>query len=244
MAFAEAGILEQFSVVICGIIYPAYALIHFPGTRKRINNSESNRMSEYRTMLFIYTGLSIVVAVNVATGTPESMKIPEPRVAALTFFLLITAFIIVQFRQKLQQDDIRIIRSKMENIWLFLPKSRREYLYYISLSIAAAVSEELVFRYYLFHVLTDYGLSIWIAILACNILFALTHSRAGFENMISSFFLGLMFSLIYYFSGWIILPMLLHGAIEIAAGRTGIAVYNNLMNKQANHRTGIQAPGK
>jgi hypothetical protein len=134
---------------------------------------------------------------------------PGLNLPALVFLILIILFIAMQLRQRISYQNAPELRSKMESIWLYMPKSREELKYYIWLSLAAAVAEELVFRFYLFHVFAEYGMSVWLAIVAVNILFSLTHMRGGISNMLSSLFLGIIFSIIYYYSNLLLLPILL-----------------------------------
>lgn len=65
----------------------------------------------------------------------------------------------------------------------------------------------------------------WIAaIIAVNILFALTHIWSGPKNLAASFILGILFSAIFYFTGNIWLAVLLHIGIDLHSGLLGYRV--------------------
>nr|WP_255647381.1 CPBP family intramembrane glutamic endopeptidase [Fulvivirga sedimenti] len=111
----------------------------------------------------------------------------------------------------------------MEEIWIFIPKSPIEYKWFVALSITAGICEEIIFRYYLYHYFHLF-LPAPVSILILNFLFALSRIQSGFQNMVGAFVLGLIFSVIYYFSGFLILPIILHTAIEIQTGTIGFRI--------------------
>jgi len=229
MAFLEAPVLQLITVIISGFIYPAYALFTFAGINQRILEDETYRLRDYRKTRLIFAVLTTLIIINLLAGLPVPLiLLPELGLPALIFSILIIAFIIVQARQKLRTEDFRVIRQNMEPVWPYLPKNQRELKYFYALSLMAAVSEELVFRYYLYHAFVESGIAVWLAVILVNILFAITHAGTGLQNILSSFFLGLVFSVIYYFSGLLLLPIIFHATIDISAGRTSFIVQQRL----------------
>jgi len=233
MAFWESPVLQQFTILIYGLVYPVYALVAFSGINRRINQNEAYRMKDYRSTIILFLALTLLVLVNLISGLPVAIKIiPELGLPAVIFSILILAFIIVQARQKVGPDDLRVIRTKMEPVWPYMPKNKKELNYFIVLSCAAAICEELVFRFYLYHTIKEWGIATWMTVVIVNVLFSVTHVGSGARNMLSTFFLGIVFSIIYYFSGTILLPIILHAAIDIGAGTTSILVHRGLSRNQ------------
>ncbi len=169
-------------------------------------------------------GLLLLVFINYAMGTLDTIVwLPPYNIAAIVFSVLTVLFILAQLRQRINKEEASDIRMKMENIWYYLPKTRDELRWYIILSVAAGICEEIIFRYYLYHFLDSF-LPAPVSILILNVLFALTHIGTGFQNMISAFILGIIFSVIYYFTGFLIIPVILHSAIEIQTGIIGFRI--------------------
>ncbi|HNP19230.1 MAG TPA: CPBP family intramembrane metalloprotease [Fulvivirga sp.] len=113
----------------------------------------------------------------------------------------------------------------MKDVYHYLPKTKREFNWFIILSISAGICEEIIFRLFLFEYLNE-NIGLLIAFVLTNIIFALTHIGMGKQNIISSFILGLLFSAIYYFTDNIWIAILLHIAIDINGGILGYRINN------------------
>lgn len=78
---------------------------------------------------------------------------------------------------------------------------------FIFVILIAPICEEVIFRSLLYQTFTEY-FNILLSILFSSIIFAVFHIRI--RNILGSFFGGLAFSIILYFSGSIIMPLLAH----------------------------------
>ena len=117
----------------------------------------------------------------------------------------------------------------MKEIYRYLPKTKKEFCWFIMLSISAGICEEIIFRLFLFDFLKE-NANLLIAFILTNITFAITHIGMGRENITASFILGFLFSAIYYFTENIWIAVLLHTAIDINSGILGYRM-NNLEQK-------------
>lgn len=108
----------------------------------------------------------------------------------------------------------------MQDVYHFLPKSKREFKWFNLLSISAGICEEIIFRLFLFSYLLEIT-NLIVAFVLTNIVFAITHLVSGIKNIIGAFILGIIFTSIYYFTENIWLAIILHIAIDISAGALG-----------------------
>ena len=225
--------LPEITTAILAVGYPLFCMLTFRKTLRKIKSGHLNRLQYYQRSIIIFLCMAALVAINYVSGTLQPVIwFAEINHAAIVFTVLIVLFIVVQLRQKIKPEDVMDIRSGMEPIWIYLPKSAMEYRFYLMLSITAGICEELVFRYYLYHVFHLY-LPAPVSILILNFLFALSRIHTGFQNMASTFVLGMIFSVIYYFSGYLVLPIILHAAIEIQTGLIGFKVYNHIKTQSS-----------
>jgi membrane protease YdiL (CAAX protease family) len=110
--------------------------------------------------------------------------------------------------------------EKMKDNFQYLPKSKREFIWFNLLSLSAGICEEIIFRLFMFSYLLEHT-NLVIAFILTNVIFAVTHIGSGKPNIISAFILGLLFTAIYYYTSNIWLSVILHSAIDINAGVLG-----------------------
>ena len=213
------------STILIGIIYPIIAVSAFRKISERIEKDSAFRMRSYLQTMVISLVLLVIVFANLMTGTVAWPDVFHGfNTASVVFLILTIAYLFVQFRQKISEEDAGVIYRQMRDIWSSLPKSKDERHMYIIMSAASAIGEEAAYRFFLYHSLVALNIPSPAAILLLNLAFALTHTGSGLKNVISAFLLGIVFSVIYYFSGYLLLPIVLHAAIDIHAGTTGYRV--------------------
>jgi membrane protease YdiL (CAAX protease family) len=135
---------------------------------------------------------------------------------------LILIFIVLQIvTSKVSTiEKAESILKKMKDFYHYLPKSKREFIWFNILSLSAGLCEEVIFRLFMFSYLLEYS-NLVVAFILTNVIFALTHIGSGRQNIIGAFILGLVFTAIYYFSNNIWLSIILHSAIDISSGVLG-----------------------
>jgi len=135
---------------------------------------------------------------------------------------LILLFIVLQIvtSRVSTMEKAESIIEKIKDNYHYLPKSKREYIWFILLSASAGICEEIIFRLFMFSYLLEMA-NLVTAILLTNVIFALTHIGSGKQNITNAFILGLVFTTIYYFTSNIWLAIILHIAIDIGAGALG-----------------------
>ncbi len=207
-------------VLIIVLIYPAYFLFTYKKTNHQIKNDENYRLVDYKQTIFIFWMLTLLVIGN--TFIDKSIPLnfyPTFNTIGIILATLILIFIGLQIvTSKVSTiEKAESVIEKMKDNYHYLPKSKREFIWFNLLSLSAGICEEIIFRLFMFSYLLE-NTNTAIAFILTNILFALTHIGSGKQNILSSFILGLLFTAIYYFTRNIWLSMILHSAIDISAG--------------------------
>ncbi|TXE15326.1 CPBP family intramembrane metalloprotease [Psychroserpens burtonensis] len=217
--------------VLIGIIYPIYFLLTYKKTNNSIKQDDKIRLIDYKQTITIFWGLTILILINFyTTQLPQLNLYPNFTIISIVFSVLALAFMIVQYKQSnITSASLAIVKAKMKETYRYLPKTKKEFYWFIMLSISAGICEEIIFRLFLFEFLKE-NANLLIAFILTNIIFSITHIGMGKQNMIASFILGFLFSAIYYFTENIWIAVLLHIAIDINSGILGYRM-NNLEQK-------------
>jgi membrane protease YdiL (CAAX protease family) len=103
-----------------------------------------------------------------------------------------------------------------------MPRSARETFVYAALSLTAGISEEFIYRGFVFmafvRMIVNYASPIWIAAILSSIWFALAHLYQGRRGLITTFVVGLIFVSTRIWTGSLIPAMTAHAAMDLAIG--------------------------
>lgn len=210
---------------IAGLIYPAYFVSTHKMTNNKIKSNGKFRLADYKQTIVIFWVLTCLILINLLLDSTLNLDFyPNFNTTSIILSILIMAFIIFQVKQStVTSENVALIREKMNEMFHYLPHTKTELKWFTLLSISAGFCEEIIFRLFLFTFLIDYT-HIIIAFTLPNVIFALTHIGSGKQNLISSFVLGVLFTIIYYFTDNIWLSITLHCAIDVNAGIIGYKV--------------------
>lgn len=99
----------------------------------------------------------------------------------------------------------------------FLPTTREERLWFAALCITAGVCEEVLYRAYLIRYLSDFPwhIGLGLALVVSSVCFGLGHGYQGLSGILSTGLVGAMMSAIFFATGSLWLPMILHAFIDL-----------------------------
>lgn len=120
------------------------------------------------------------------------------------------------FRQQPEQWDT--LRQQMDGLEFLLPHDDDELKVFNWLSVTAGICEEILYRGHLIWLLTATAGS-WIAFFGSSLIFALGHSYQGVRGMVRVFAIGLVTAALFFFTGSLWAPILLHVVIDLTSGR-------------------------
>ncbi len=213
------------SILLAGIIvfiYPGYLLLTAKKTFAKIKSGVDRPLKDYKATTLIIWTLTVLVLINHVIGNPPKFHLfPTVNVYGIAFLFCLLLIVFIQFRStKITSENFDVMHKKFREILFYLPGTKKELNWFIVLSFTAGIGEEIIFRLFVFHFITDFG-GIFIGFILTNLLFAFTHIGSGSKNMINTFILGLIFSASYYFSDNIWIAVLLHIVIDLHAGIIG-----------------------
>ena len=139
------------------------------------------------------------------------MKKPNA-VAALAAILGFLVWSSLRLRPKAEK-----IRKKVQDgVGALLPDSPQERSWWGAVSVGAGVSEELVFRGFLLYYFSLYVPQINAVerVLLVSLAFGMAHIYQGWKPAVGTGVLGLVLAGLYLISGSLLLPVLVHAAVD------------------------------
>ena len=105
----------------------------------------------------------------------------------------------------------------LKSLSFSLPATWAERRWYGFVAITAGICEELLFRGFLLHYLHTFPFtfSLTVAMLLAAVIFGLQHLYQGLSGATSTVVMALLVSLLFLLAGNLLLPMLLHAAIDL-----------------------------
>ena len=205
-------------IVVFGILLPLNGVLLGHRTRRLIVGMENGRMMFYKQT----TGLQILMAILVlgALALNEdpissiglSFVFMPWKIAALFGLCFLGWWVISKYQ--FNEQKLREWIQNNQAIKFLLPTSDQELRWSIAVSFAAGTVEEIVFRGFLFWQFSHF-MPIIPAMLLANVLFGMCHYGSGLKNAFFAFSLGVLFSIIFWYTGSLWIPMLVHVLVDI-----------------------------
>ena len=225
--------LDHALVVLLAALFPVWA--GFFGSRRLRRASGADlprvRLSTYRRAMVMLWGLSLVVVTLWLTleRTLASLGlVPRltPGLLGVGFGAAIVAIAMIRQRNQTLADDEALgrLRERIGHIDLVLPHSRNELRAFYGLSVTAGICEELLYRGYLIWYLT-HGLGFWPAAAVASVLFGLGHAYQGPRGVLLTAAVGAFLATIYWITGSLFAPMVLHALMDIHSGHLAHAAF-------------------
>ncbi len=133
--------------------------------------------------------------------------------------LVLTFYVQVFYIRRLSRtsEGMAHLRQSMSGPLHLLPRSQKERAVWVLLSLTAGFCEELLYRgfmpAYLDHIFP--GMQLWLAIVIAAVLFGIGHLYQKLSGVLGTGLMGLVFGLLYLFTGSLILPMIVHALFDL-----------------------------
>jgi len=112
-------------------------------------------------------------------------------------------------------DSLRLLSRTI------LPHSKNELIVFLCLAVTAGLCEEFLYRGFAMLVFLRMDWPSWLVVLASAALFGLAHLYQGRGGLIGTMLLGLVFGMLRIVTGSLLLPIVCHTAVDIAAATAG-----------------------
>jgi hypothetical protein len=232
------NLIDHLNVLVFTCLYPIYVFFTYRKAKKGlIENKPGIRLSDYKETIF-WLWLLCVITIIIWISNDRMFNVLRldfsfswvVLISILLFFITPFLFVLL-FRSIRNNDEKReSIKEKLNSVSAneFLPRSKKEFKWFVFLSITAGICEELLFRGFLiwyFETLTN----TFLAIILSSILFGAAHSYQGVKGFIRSGFLGLILALILIWTDSLLIPIFIHIAGDIYSGIIGWLGYGEFM---------------
>ncbi len=101
------------------------------------------------------------------------------------------------------------------DIAALVPRGPRERGWYAAVALSAGIGEELVFRGFFMHLLSDLGLRGAALIGVAALIFGLAHLYQGIAGVLLTSLMGILLSVVYLATGSLIAAMVIHTLIDL-----------------------------
>ena len=232
------NLIDHLNVLIFTCLYPIYVFFTYRKAKKDlIENKPGIRIADYKETIF-WLWLLCLITITIWIFNDRMFNVLRldfsfswvVLISILLFF--ITPFLFVFLFRSIRNNDEKreSVKEKLNSVSAneFLPRTKKEFKWYVFLSISAGICEELLFRGFLiwyFETLTN----IFLAIILSSILFGAAHSYQGFKGFIRSGFMGLLLALIVIWTDSLLIPIFIHIAGDIYGGIIGWLGYGEFM---------------
>jgi uncharacterized protein len=198
--------------------------------RYRVLMRRIERHPELRVKFYVNGMLSqwlmLVPLIFIGWGlgwSPQIFGLQAPAygyLAAIVAVILILLFYAQVFyiRRVAGSDEGRAqLRQSMSGPLQMLPRTPKERTLWVLLSLTAGFCEELLYRgflpAYLVHIFP--GVPLILAIIIAAVLFGFGHIYQKVTGVIGTGLIGLVFGFLYYFTGSLFLPMIVHALFDL-----------------------------
>lgn len=214
-------------VLVAFLILGAPVLDHFETRRLKTSRDPRIKVRSYRrTILGLWiaaaiavgsAGFGAVATIEKVSWLPHSSGVDAftAGISAGAILALFAPLVMIRNRPGFREK----VAKAFSRLSFFLPYTRTEQLWFFPLCITAGICEEILFRGFLIHYFrsSPFGLSIAAALAASTVVFAIQHLYQGAIGVGQTGVLGAIFGIVFLITGNLILPMILHAAVDVRA---------------------------
>ena len=233
------NLIDHLNVLVFACLYPIYVFFSYRKVKNDfVDNKSGVRINDYKKTTF-WLWLLCVITIIIWISNQRSFTLLSidfsfswTLVITVLLFLITPVLLLFFFRSTRENNKKRVtIKEKLESVAAneFLPRTKKEFQWFILLSITAGICEELLFRGFLiwyFESLTNTLL----AVVLSSILFGLAHSYQGVTGILRSGLMGLILALILVWTDSLLILIFLHIAGDVYNGVIGWLGYGEFKN--------------
>lgn len=211
-----------FVVVVIGLVFPLlgwWAYQRFLERLKREGGAALVREYQQTLIWLLGLGLAALALWHFAGRDWAAMGLAVPRGSDLAHGIAIGAFIGLALRPIVAAFSSKAaagIRKQFGPLEAILPRTKRQLCWGLLVSIFAGLFEEIAYRGYLMAYFGSW-LDPWGALAASSLLFGLAHLYQGKWGVPTTALLGALLGWLYIETGSLLLPILLHIAVDVSA---------------------------
>lgn len=220
-------------VFLFAVVATAFeTFVFFPRFRAAVaaGKPDARRNAYRRVMLLQWTAAAAALALWAWQGRAWRALgvVPQGGWRLALGAALAAALVALSVRQartvrRLSAEQAEALRPRLAGVEFILPHTRTELRWFTAVSVTAGVCEELLYRGFLFWILSAY-LGTAGALVAQAVLFAVGHSYQGPVGALKAGAVALVLGLVVLGTGWLLPAMVIHALIDASAGVVGYGV--------------------
>ncbi len=214
----DFNVLYAIPLFLIAIVYPVYAIAMGKKDKDILLEHPSKKVYVYKLTALIQAVLLFLILIGFMYNKDSLdliglsyMKNPFWVMALVTVVVL--GFFVLS-NMKIPSTKAKKIRNQFSDVMYIVPTTMREYKWAIVMSVIVGAFEEVIFRGFLFWKINEY-MHFIVAIIITNIIFGLCHYGTGLKNTMTAICLGLFWSVIYYLTDSLWLPIFGHILIDM-----------------------------
>lgn len=204
--------------ILGAVLYPLYAALFSKQIKEKMSELSDALWQAYRSMIITQWLLGLPVIIALAVYPPGlgfiGLQFLTDPLAFAGLLLIPMLWLITQPKLPIPGRIKRQANKKMKEFGFILPGNRKDYQWSMVMSFTAGICEEILFRGLLFQLLYQY-IPLIPAMILANLFFSLGHVSTGLKNLLWTFILGILWSVAYYFTGSLWLPILCHIIVDM-----------------------------
>lgn len=219
--------VDHVFVLLLFVVQPIYGALAYPRFLRKIEAGESvSRTKLYRhTFVQQWSALTVLGIVWYVLSRPAAdLGLIAPGGTGFYVGTIINvlagAFLVQSWRNARQMTVEQKTKhaAALGHLAHVLPRSLRQYRHFFGLSVTAGIAEEIVYRGFVIWYLAQV-MPLWAAVIVSSVVFGLGHSYQGTSGAIRTGVAGLVFAVLYVFTGSIWLPIIGHALVDILQGK-------------------------
>ena len=231
MPSIDLGIFDHVVFLALVALVPWNARRRFRSLVEAVEGGDPNaRTRAYRTVVVEKWVLTAVIAVAwIALSRSASSIGLTARLTPLAIVgyaltaLTIGALLMLARSVVSSEQGRRKTRESIASVGAFVPHTATEKRWFDAVSVTAGIQEELIYRGFLFAYFAAWspGMPAAIVILGAGLVFGLGHLYQGAAGIVKTGTLGVLFGVLYWMTGSVWAPLLLHVVVDLSSGWMG-----------------------
>lgn len=209
---------------LIGILIPTITLYKGKPDLKKYNFTTEQKIKIYYTNSMVqWLGVLLVLALWIFNGrTLSDIGFNPGEYSSLVWVLVVistVAYLGDMFLQLQTKESRKEAIEKLTSDVSFMPDNWKTFKTFILVALTAGVCEEIIFRgfmvNYVYSLFGQNPMGQYTAILLPALIFGILHLYQGHRSVLKIIVGGILFCLIYFLSGSLYIPMLIHFLIDL-----------------------------
>ncbi|GAC06402.1 CPBP family intramembrane glutamic endopeptidase [Paraglaciecola chathamensis] len=220
------------SMAIVIIAVPIYCLWEGNKAQQDVISGKQTRLGAYVSSIILLWIPTLYLFIGMSLGKVKTADLSlvwagslNNCLGAMGLLLIMSYFAFSLFSVKKTKETHQNIRLQLDHVAWLMPRSLKELtLFTGGLSLSAGICEELLFRGFLWQLLTPI-LGLWPALLLSSILFGVAHYYQGWPHVLRTGVMGIALGLVLWLTESIWIAIALHALIDMYGGLLAYLVF-------------------